>query len=60
MPVAARTRIKEMINRLTSREQRRPPLDNTIRRQLAEALTPKITQLGRLLGRDLSHCARLV
>jgi hypothetical protein len=48
-------RLREMVLGLNSRPQQRAPMDPQLRRRLEQEMAPEIAELGRLIGRDLSH-----
>ncbi len=57
LPQALRTAIARFIRYLNTKRGARPPLDPELRRALLREYREEIEQLGRLIGRDLSHWA---
>jgi hypothetical protein len=55
MPVRFRQRASEWMQRLNSRDIRRPSMPSHLRRQLAEEFTPDVHRLSELIRRDLSN-----
>jgi len=47
--------IRPLLNLLNTRAQKRPPLDENMKETLRNTFREDIQQLGKLLGRDLSH-----
>lgn len=43
------------VDRWNTKQQKRPPLDPQLERELREEFAPEVAALGALLGRDLSH-----
>jgi len=46
--------VRERVLRLNSSAARRAPMDAELRQRLLDELAPQITELGQLIGRDLS------
>jgi hypothetical protein len=55
LPRPINRRIRRTLKRLNFKEQPRPALDPALRARLTAELAPAVTELGELLGRDLSH-----
>ena len=55
VPVSMRNRIKDTTKRLNSRYQPRSPLEPAVRRRLLDDMASEIEQLGKVIGKDLSH-----
>ena len=58
IPVSLRPRVGRAWDRLTTRRERRPPLDPAVASVLRRDLLPDIEHLGRLLDRDLTQVWR--
>lgn len=48
-------RLRSAALRLNSMPARRPPMDPALRERLLREMAPEISELGELIGRDLSH-----
>lgn len=57
LPAGTRRRLIDWLDRLNSREARRPPLDPTLRRQLAATFREDLELLSDLVGRDFTGWA---
>lgn len=51
-------RLRDAVVAVNSAPQRREPMDPELRRQLAAEFAPQVTELGELIGRDLSAWSR--
>jgi hypothetical protein len=58
IPVGLRPRVGRAWDRLTTRKERRPPLDPQVASALRADLLPDIEHLSRLLDRDLTELWR--
>ncbi|HET8587485.1 MAG TPA: sulfotransferase [Candidatus Limnocylindria bacterium] len=52
-------RLRDALVSVNSRSQRRPPMDDALRRRLTSELAPEVEELSRLIGRDLSPWSEL-
>jgi hypothetical protein len=55
VPVRLRQRASEWMQRLNSRDVRRPPMDAELRRELQVEFAPEVERLSELIRRDLTH-----
>jgi hypothetical protein len=58
MPEALRRKVKNGLNRLNTKFQKRMPMDPGMRQKLTNEFAPEIDRLGDLIGRDLSMWKR--